>query len=185
MRLLDVASKAAGKTAKGKRDLAIIRLLHDQGLRRAEVTALDLADVDADTGRVQVLGKGKGEKTPLTLNAPTLLALSRWLDVRGSAHGPLFVRLDKARPKGELTRLDGDALHLIVGELGRKAGLGRRVRPHGLRHEAVTRVLQLTGGNIDAAQKFARHKDPKTTQRYNDNRADVAGQMARLLGDDS
>jgi integrase/recombinase XerC len=185
IRLLAVATKAATRTAKGRRDLAIVRLLHDQALRRAEVTALDLADLDLDAGRMLVMGKGKGEKTPLTLNTPTTLALSHWLDVRGSAPGPLFVRLDKARPKGELARLDGDALHLVVGQLGRKAKLARPVRPHGLRHEAVTRVLQLTNGNIEAGQKFARHADPKTTQRYNDNRADVAGAMARLLGDDS
>ncbi len=49
----------------------------------------------------------------------------------------------------------------------------------------MTRILELTGGNIDAAQKFARHADPKTTQKYNDNRKDVAGDMARLLGEDA
>lgn len=185
LRILDVATKAAARSAKGKRDLAIIRLLHDHGLRRAEVAGLDLVDLDVDAGRVQVIGKGKGEKSPMTLNEPTLLALSRWLDARGREPGPLLTRLDRARPRDQLARLDGDALHLVVGQLGRMAGLGRKVRPHGLRHEAVTRVLELTGGNIDAAQRFARHKDPKTTQRYNDNRADVAGQMGRLLGDDS
>lgn len=185
LRLLDVVTRAAVKTAKGRRDLAIVRLLHDQGLRRAEVTALDLADVDMEAGRLFVLGKGKGEKTPMRLNKPATVALSRWLDDRGPDPGPLFVRLDRARPAGGLTRLDGDALHLVVGALGRKAGLGRAVKPHGLRHEAITRVLELTRGNIDAAQKFGRHADPKTTQKYNDNRSDVAGDMARLLGEDS
>jgi integrase/recombinase XerC len=185
LRLLDVAARAAGKTAKGRRDLAIVRLLHDQGLRRAEVTALDLADVDMAAGRLMVTGKGKGERSPMTINRPTTVALSRWLDDRGVEPGPLFVRLDRARPAGGLARLDGDALHLVVGALGRKAGLSREVKPHGLRHEAITRVLHLTNGNIDAAQKFGRHADPKTTQRYNDNRGDVAGDMARLLGDDS
>ena len=187
VRLLEVAMKAAATTAKGKRDLAIVRLLHDHGLRRAEVTALDLVDLDLDAGRLLVIGKGLAEKTPITLNSQTVLALSRWLEpeARGAEPGPLFVRLDKARRKGELTRLDGDGVHLVVGQLGRKARLSRAVKPHGLRHEAVSRVLMLTNGNIDAAQKFARHKDPKTTQRYNDSRLDVAGAMARLLGDDS
>jgi integrase/recombinase XerC len=185
LRILEVATKLAAKTAKGRRDLAIVRLLHDQGLRRAEVTALDLVDLDAEAGRLSVLGKGKGERTPVTLNAPTLLALADWLDARGLEPGPLFVRLDKARPKGELARLDGDGVHLAVGQLGRKARLGRPVRPHGLRHAAVTRILQLTNGNLDSAQRFARHADPRTTQRYNDNRSDVAGAMARLLGDDA
>lgn len=183
LRILDVATAAAAKTAKGKRDLCIIRLLYDHGLRRAEVTALDLADWDPDSARLWILGKGKGEKVPIRVNKPATLALSRWLDARGPEPGPLFVRLDHAA--GELQRLDGDALHLVVGELGRKAGLARRVRPHSLRHSAVSRILELTNGNIDAAQKFARHADPKTTQKYNDNRTDVAGQMAKLLGDDS
>jgi integrase/recombinase XerC len=185
LRLLAVAIKAAAKSAKGKRDLAIVLLLHDQGSRRAELTTLDLADLDAEGGRLLVIGKGKAEKAPMTLNARTLLALTDWTAARGLEPGPLFIRLDKARPKGELARLDGDGVHLVVGQLGRKAKLSRPVRPHGLRHEAITRVLQLTNGNIDAGQKFARHADPKTTQRYNDNRSDVAGAMARLLGDDS
>jgi integrase/recombinase XerC len=182
LQLLDVATKAAARTAKGKRDLAIVRLLHDQALRRGELVALDLADVHLDAGRLLVMGKGEGEKAPMTLNAPTLLALSHWVDARGPEPGPLFIHLDRARPKGEPARLDGD--DLAVRQLSRKAKLARPVRPHGLRHEAVTRVSQLTNGNIDAGQKFARHADPKTTQRYNDNRSDVAGAMARLLGDD-
>jgi integrase/recombinase XerC len=185
LRVLDVATYEAFWTASGKRNLAIIRLLHDHGLRRAEVVELDLADLDLDAGRLMVLGKGKGEKAPISLNHPTAAALSRWVDARRLAPGPLFVRLDRARPKGQLARLDGDAILELVAALGRKAKLTRRVKAHGLRHEAVTRVLELTGGNIDAAQKFARHADPKTTQRYNDNRKDVAGEMSRMLGDDA
>jgi integrase/recombinase XerC len=185
LRLLDAATQAAARTAAGKRDLAVIRLLHDHGLRRAEVAALDMADLYLDSGRLMVLGKGKLEKAPVRLNNPTVVALSRWLEARGPEPGPLFVRLDRARPRGELARLDGDALLELVAALGRKAGLSQRVRAHGLRHCAITRILELTNGNIDAAQRFARHADPKTTQRYNDNRRDVAGEMARLLGSDA
>jgi integrase/recombinase XerC len=184
LRILEVASRLARKTAKGKRDLSLIRLLHDQGLRRAEVSGLDLADLDIGEKRLRVLGKGKGEKSPIRLNKPTVLALARWLDARGRDPGPLFIRLDRARPKGELARLDGDSILNAVTALGRQAGLSQRVRAHGLRHEAVTRILALTNGNIDSAQKFARHADPKTTQRYNDNRLDIAGEMAELLGED-
>lgn len=186
LRIRDVAARAATKTAKGRRDLAILRLLHDMGLRRNEVAELDLGDVDLNTGRLMVLGKGKGEKTPLTLDSkPAVLALSHWIDSRGPAPGPLFVRLDRACPAGELVRLDPDGIHLIIAELGEKAGLSRRVRPHGLRHQAITKLLELNGGNIAEAQKFGRHKDPKTTMRYDDNRLDFFGRATRLLGEDS
>jgi integrase len=93
--------------------------------------------------------------------------------------------LDRARPKGGAPgRLAGNSILYVVATLGRQAGLSQRVRAHGLRHEAVSRILAITNGNIDAAQKFARHADPKTTQRYNDNRLDVAHEMAKLLDED-
>lgn len=145
---------------------------------------LDLVHLDTEAGRVYVLGKGKGERIPRTVNGPTLIALDRWLADRGPGPGPLFCRVDRAAG-GRLLRLDGDALLDLVAKLGYKAGCGRKVRPHGLRHQGITRILELTKGNIDAAQKFARHASPVTTQKYNDNREDTAGEMARMLGDDA
>ena len=184
-RMLETATRLASRTARGKRDLALIRVLHDLGLRRSEARGLRLADLELDAGRLHVLGKGRTQRIPRTLNKPTLLALSRWVDVRGTEPGPLFTRMDKARPKGqELHSLNGESVRRIVNGLGRRAGLSRVVRPHGLRHQAITRILELTGGNLTAAQAFGRHADPKTTQKYNDNRTDVAGEMTRILGED-
>ena len=185
LKFLAAATRAAARGDAGKRDLAIIRLLHDHGLRRGELVSLDLADLDADAGRLLVTGKGRSEKTPVRLNAPTLLALSRWAEARGPAPGPLFTRLHRGRPRGGTpARLGGNALREVCAAISKRAGLARAVRPHGLRHEAITRVLELTGGNIVSAQRFARHSSPVTTQIYNDNRTDVASQMSRLLGED-
>jgi integrase/recombinase XerC len=60
------AAKKRATTPKGKRDLALIRLMHDLGLRRGEVVTLDLADVDLDAGTVAVVGKGKSERRPVS-----------------------------------------------------------------------------------------------------------------------
>ena len=81
-------------------------------------------------------------------------AMLRATKVRGSENGPLFVNFDRAR-KGK--RLTGSAVYYIVSELGLKAGL--TVRPHGLRHLAITSALDLTKGDVRAVQKFSRHKD--------------------------
>ena len=80
-------------------------------------------------------------KEPVTLPEPTKAALKAWLQVRGTEDGPLFVNFDRAG-KGE--RLTGSAVYFIVRELGTKAGLS--VRPHGLRHLAITSALD----NIDS-----------------------------------
>lgn len=185
LRFLETAERFAKKNLQGLRDLVVIRLLHDHGLRRFEVAGLEMVDVELDAGRLWFLGKGRSQKEVLRINKPTLLALSRYLDQRGVDPGPLFYRLDRARSKDQLERLDEGGIYKVVVTLGRKAAVKRRVWPHALRHEAITRVLELNNGNLTAAQKFGRHKDPRTTQRYDDNRKDVAGDMARLLGEDS
>src|SRR5215210_4106092 len=180
-RLLE-AAQDAGDGPKARRDRALLRLLHDNALRRGEVVALDVADLDLEGARVAVVGKGQTERRWLTLNGPTVATLRDWLATRGTAPGPLFVNFDPAR-KGR--RLTGDGLHEVVRALGRKAGLGRAVRPHGLRHQGITRALELTGGNLRMVQRFSRHRDANTLQVYDDNREDLAGRVADLLGRDA
>jgi integrase/recombinase XerC len=165
------------------RDHAIVRMLHDLGLRRGELCALDLEDLDQQAGTVAVIGKGRTQKQNHTLPEPTIKALASWLGVRGQEPGPLFFGLDN-RSKGT-TRLAGESVRRIVAALGEAAGVGRPVRPHGLRHQAITSVLERTNGNLEYGMKFARHANPRTTMAYNDNRRDVAGEMARLVAGDS
>lgn len=162
--------------ARACRDRAAVRLLYDLGLRRGEVVALDVADVDLRAAVVQVLGKGKTAKAPLSLPAPTLAALRRWLELRGPAPGPLFVNFDRAA-KG--ARLTGTSLYRIVRALGKDVGL--EVRPHGLRHAAITDALDRTGGDVRKVQRFSRHRNLATLTIYDDNRTDLGGEVAQLV----
>jgi integrase/recombinase XerC len=165
---------------KAVRDRALLRLLYDLGLRRAEVVGLDVEDVDLAAGTVAVLGKGRTQKVNLTLPPATREVLSAWLAVRSVPSGPLFTTLHRAS-RGR--RLSGMGLYLVVRRIGERAGL--RVRPHGLRHAAITRALDLTGGDIRSVQKFSRHKDVRLLQRYDDNRQDLGGAVARRLAEDA
>jgi integrase/recombinase XerC len=180
--LLAEARRAALEgTAKAIRDLAIVRLLHDQALRRGELVALDLADVDlTERGRIRIIGKGQTDLVPITLGGKTRDALAGWIAARGTREGPLFVRLDRARGAGAPTRLTGEAVYQLVRDLGRKAGISGTTRPHGLRHQAITETLAASY-TIREAMKFSRHADPKTLMVYDDNREDVAGDIAEYL----
>ena len=166
----------ARQDAKGCRDRALVRLLYDLALRRAEVVGLDVADVDLEAGTVQVLGKGRTERSALTLPSPTSEALRAWLHVRGTQPGPLFVNFDRA---GKGRRLTGASVYRLVRQLGTDIGL--TVRPHGLRHAAITEALELTGGDLRRVQRFSRHRDVRTVGRYDDNRQDLAGEVARQV----
>jgi len=162
--------------AKAKRDRSLVRLLYDLGLRRGEAVALDLEDVDLKAGTVSILGKGRTEKETLTLPDPTKSALESWLSVRGDKEGPLFVNFDRA---GKGTRLTGRSVARILEDLGESVGL--KVRPHGLRHAAITEALDRTNGNVRAVQRFSRHRDARVLGLYDDNRQDLGGEVARLV----
>jgi len=161
---------------KARRDRAAVRLLYDLGLRRGEVVSLDVENVDLKAGTVAVLGKGRSAREFLTLPEPTKAALRDWLVARGTEPGPVFVNFDRA---GKGRRLTGRSLHRIVQGLGKAAGLD--VRPHGLRHAAITEALDLTKGDVRKVQRFSRHRDLRVLNRYDDNRQDLGGEVARLV----
>lgn len=164
------------RDAKGTRDRAVLRLLYDLALRRGEVVSLDVEDVDLEAGTLDVLGKGRTQKVRLSLPEPTKTVLRAWLELRGTEPGPLFVNFDHAR-KGR--RLTGTSVCRIVRRLGEAAGL--KVRPHGLRHSSITAALDATRGDVRKVQRFSRHRDLRVLNRYDDNREDLAGEVARLV----
>jgi len=163
--------------SKGARDRAMLHLLFDLGLRRAEVVSLDLEHLDLSGGSVSVMGKGRRERVSLTLPGPTCEALAAWLTFRGEEAGPLFTSLGKGGAAGG--RLTGRGLHKIVAAIGAQVGLS--VWPHALRHAAITTALDLTGGDVRSVARFSRHLDVRVLARYDDNRSDMAGQVAALV----
>jgi integrase/recombinase XerC len=181
--MLAEAERAAADDRRDKRrnkpirDLAILRLLHDLGLRRGELVGLDLADVKQGGRTIAVVGKGESDPVSLTLPDETRAALAKWIERRGNVSGPLFTRRGKATVRAD--RLTGTAVFLIVRDLGRKAGLSEDTRPHGLRHSAITCALEQNNGNIRDVARFSRHADLRTVARYDDNRQDIAGRVAR------
>lgn len=163
------------------RNRAIVRLLHDLALRRSEVVSLDLAHVAPSIDSIEVLGKGRRSRQRLTLPTPTRRALAAWIAIRGDRPGPLFTRLDQAAAAP--TRLTGDSVYKLCGRLGVEAGLDRRLRPHGLRHTAITSALDATRGDVRTVQRFSRHVKLETLLKYDDARKDDASAVADLIAE--
>jgi integrase/recombinase XerC len=51
--------------------------------------------------------------------------------------------------------------------------------------ERITRALDLAHGDVRKVKRFSRHAKLETLLRYDDNRRDEAGAIAKLLGEDS
>jgi integrase/recombinase XerC len=176
--------------AKSARDVAIFLLLgYGRALRRGEVVELDLEHFDARGSRVSVLRKGKRERKWLSLDPLVTARLRAWVALRGKEPGPLFLQLGKGGRVLAGRRLSGDGVHKILETLGAK--LGGIIRPHGLRHAAITAALDETNGNVRAAREFSGHTSIEVLMRYDDNRKDVGGEvaskvirrLAKLFGD--
>jgi integrase/recombinase XerC len=176
MVLLLEYAKAQPHQAKAARDVAIFLLLgYGRALRRGEVVALDLEHFDPRGNRLNVLRKGKRERKLLSLDPLVTARLRAWVTLRGKEPGPLFLQVGKGGGVLAGRRLSGDGIHKILQTMGAKLGV---IRPHGLRHAAITAALDETNGNVRAAREFSGHASVEVLMRYDDNRKDVGGEVA-------
>ena len=79
--------------------------------------------------------------------------------------GPVFLA-----PDGR--RLDRHGAARIVRRVARRAGIGKPVGPHTLRHAFITAALD-AGVPLRDVQEAASHADPRTTMRYDRARASL------------
>ena len=146
------------------RDRAMLELLYATGLRAAELTGLDLPDVDFDGGYVRVTGKGRKERVvPFGERARAAL-LAYWplrRSLRARTTGPpepVFVnhRGGRLTTRSLARALDRRILALAVL---------RKLHPHVLRHSFATHLLD-QGADLRSIQELLGHASLSTTQRY-------------------
>lgn len=175
--LAATATDTRRSPALAARDRAIIMLLAARALRCAEVVALQMTDLILDEAKISIFGKGQREATWVTIPPNAVEALRAWLAYRGLWLGPVFIALD--RP-GRETPLTTSSARRLMGTLSQEVGV--TVRPHGLRHAAITAALD-QGHDLRSVQRFARHANPATILIYDDNRCDFGGEIASLLAE--
>jgi integrase/recombinase XerC len=158
---------------KASRDVAMLRLLFSMALRRAELVGIDMEHLDADAGTVKIKGKGRAEYAVMSVPPAALASVKTWISVRGDHEGALFLAVDTR------ARLTSSGVYDIVKRISHK--LGFQARPHGIRHTAITAVLDAVNGDVRKAQAFARHTNAATTMIYDDNREDLGGAAARMI----
>ena len=151
-------------TARGLRDRAFIELLYATGLRVTELVSLGTASLNLEGGYLTTKGKGSKERL-VPIGDEATAWVSRYLRegrpqlLRGRAATRLFVN---ARGGTALTRL---GVWKILKGYGTRAGMGRRLSPHVLRHSFATHLLE-RGADLRAIQMMLGHADLSTTQIY-------------------
>lgn len=189
--LLAAASSGQTDAHRQGRDEALIRLALSLGLRRSELVRLNVEDVVDRGGKgmtVAVRGKGKANKKPLQVPFNAAVALRRWLELRerfasedDRGPHPLFIRLTPAScARRAAHRLSDEGVAHILERLGMLGGIDGKIRAHGLRHRAITSLLE-SGAPLADVVAFARHADPKTTMLYWDSQREAAEKAAQVV----
>jgi len=156
----DAEAAALVAVASTPRDRALLLVMLGAGLRVSEVVALDCGDLLAGDPPVLHVRQGKGRKdrvVPLRPGVATALFAQRAGD-----RGPLFVT------NRDGLRLRRRAVEEEVRRLVLKAGIGRRITPHSLRHTFAIRAFR-HGGEVLAISKLLGHSSMATTLRYLDH----------------
>jgi integrase/recombinase XerD len=151
------------RTAVGRRDYAVLLLLARLGLRSSEVACLELDDIDWDTGRLYVRGKG-AQRLELPLPADVGKAIVAYL-----RHGrPLstcrrvFLRA-KAPTRGFL---GSSGVSSIVRHSLERAGIDAPTKgAHQFRHGLATQMLH-HGASLGEIGDLLGHRNPQTTAIY-------------------
>ena len=151
------------KTNKGQRDYAILLLISRLGLRAGEVVALELEDVNWQSGEISIQGKGKRRaRFPLPKDVGAAIAdyLRHARPVCASRR--LFLRT-RAPLRGFATSAN---IGTIVSRTLTKAGLNPPCRgAHLLRHSAAVQILR-NGSSLAEVGEVLRHKSINTTAIY-------------------
>jgi integrase/recombinase XerD len=146
---------AAGLGTAGEHSL--ISLLALNGLRVSEATDADIEHLGLESGHRILTITRKGGKV-VTISLAPRMARTIDLAIGERVGGPVFLTADGRR-------LDRHSAGRIVRRTACRAGIGKAVTPHTLRHAFITAALD-AGVPLRDVQEAASHADPRTTMRY-------------------
>ena len=166
----------------GYRDVALIAIAR-AGLRRSEITKLEVSDFNPDTGALTIRG-GKGRRDRIAyLSEGGTRAVDDWVKLRnektGTNDGALLVAVDRYGHVGSKHIVDQTVLD-ILKKRADQVGI-EKFSPHDFRRTFISDLLD-AGADIVTVQKLAGHADPGTTARY-DRRGESTKRIAAKLID--
>lgn len=151
------------RTARERRDYAILLLLARLGLRAGEIASLRLEDIDWEAGLITVHGKS-GHRPRLPLSEEVGSAISSYLcDGRPKTKNRKVFLRARAPVRGFM---EGQAVTSIVIRALSGAGIkSQRRGAHLFRHALATEMLR-QGASLGEIGELLGHQNPDTTAIY-------------------
>lgn len=154
---------------RGKRDYAILMMMANCGMRRAEVAGLRVRHFGEERGHRIVKFRGKGQKlVKIPIKPEIHQAIEEYKEASGrdfrKPETPLFAPTTNNRMKNLEKPLSPTSVWNMVRKYSEAAGI-EGISPHSFRVFAITNALE-NGAKYSQVQMMSGHADPKTVSRY-------------------
>ena len=162
--IVQLAGVCHGLNGKGARDLCILLLMLDSGLRVSEVAGIELKDVNLAEGYIKItVAKGAKERI---VPIGSLAQRSLWKYINCSRSKPMTETVTRLFLSENGLPLTKNGIQQMLRRAGRRAGItGVRCSPHTFRHTFAKHYL-LNGGDIFSLQKILGHSSLASVRIY-------------------
>lgn len=146
------------------RDRMIIELLYGCGLRVSELSHLKISQLFLEFGFVKIVGKGNKERL-VPIGEEAIYWIERYqLEIRTlikkvAGYGDFLL----LNPRGK--NLSRVSIFILVVQLGKMAGITKKISPHTFRHSFATHLLE-GGVDLRLIQEMLGHESITTTEIY-------------------
>jgi site-specific recombinase XerD len=162
----------AGQSFQERRDRAIVMVLYDTGIRRAELVGMRMQDVDLDDALLSVTRKG-GRLQAVPFGDRTREALDRYLRSRATH----WARASEKFWLGGGGALTTEGVGTLLKRVGQRAGVPG-VRPHRFRHSWVHELLASGAAEGDVERLAGWSRGSAMIRRYGSAMADERARAA-------
>jgi len=157
----------------GKRNLAVLSLMLNMGLRVSEVANLKPQDINLTKNKLRIVGGKGGMDRDLIIPFYTSKLLKEWWKAKPKNTKYFFTTIKDIKRTGKAkcfntkkgSQFKTRNISYMIKKYSKRAKIKKNISPHSLRHTFATNFIK-QGGNVMHLKEILGHTSVSTSQIY-------------------
>ena len=157
----------------GKRNLAVLSLMLNMGLRVSEVANLKPQDINLTKNKLRIIGGKGGVDRDLMIPFYTSKLLKEWWKAKPKNTKYFFTTIKDIKRTGKAkcfntkkgSQFKTRNISYMIKKYSKRAKIKKNISPHSLRHTFATNFIK-QGGNVMHLKEILGHESVSTSQIY-------------------